>query len=285
MGAITTWLVQQYNGNVQLLSQQKGSVLRSCVRNENVKGKTAYFDQLEATSAIKKVARNSDTPIVVSDNQRRQVTLLDYEWADLIDDADKLKMLADPTNPYATNAAYALGRAMDSELVTAFDATAYTGEAGGTSTTFNTTTARTTDAAVGLTLAKLLAAKKYFDNRDVDMEDRYIAVTGTQLGDLLNVSEVKSSDYNTVKALAMGEVDTFCGFKFKLTNLLGTDTNSDRKCFAWQKNGMLLALTKDVTTRITERADKSYSTQVYASCGIGATRMDEDKVFEIDCQE
>jgi hypothetical protein len=34
----------------------------------------------------------------------------------------------------------------------------------------------------------------------------------------------------------------------------------------------------DMVTRIDERADKSYSTQVFAAMGIGATRLEEDKV-------
>jgi hypothetical protein len=46
---------------------------------------------------------------------------------------------------------------------------------------------------------------------------------------------------------------------------------------------MLLALGKDMTTRISERDDKSYATQVYASMTIGATRMEETRVGYIEC--
>ena len=37
--------------------------------------------------------------------------------------------------------------------------------------------------------------------------------------------------------------------------------------------------------RIEERADKSYSTQVYYCATFGATRMEEDKVVQIACNE
>ena len=41
----------------------------------------------------------------------------------------------------------------------------------------------------------------------------------------------------------------------------------------------------DINTRIGERADKSYSTQVYAKGTFGATRVEEKKVVEILCTE
>ena len=53
----------------------------------------------------------------------------------------------------------------------------------------------------------------------------------------------------------------------------------------WVKSGVTLALAKDITTRIDQRADKSYATQVYACMGIGATRMEEAKVVQILCTE
>ena len=50
-------------------------------------------------------------------------------------------------------------------------------------------------------------------------------------------------------------------------------------------NGMLLAVAQDMQTRIEQRADKSFANQVYLSLGIGTTRMQEEKVVEIDCIE
>ena len=55
-----------------------------------------------------------DTP-----HSRRMVTQTEYEWADLIDDADKVQMLIDPTSTYARAAAAAMSRAIDDELIAA----------------------------------------------------------------------------------------------------------------------------------------------------------------------
>jgi hypothetical protein len=252
-----------------------------------VVGEDTYMDQIGKTAAVKRTTRHADTPIVNTEWQRRKIAMVDYDWADLIDKADKLKMLADPTSEYTMNASYALGRAIDDEIITKAFGTAYTGKTGATSTTFPAGNVIAVGAS-GLSIAKLLDAKELLDNNDVDEDEpRYIAVTGTQLKDLLATTEVKSADYNTVKALVKGELNTFCGFTFirVSTSLLDTDSDSYRRVIAWARNGLGLAISKDITTQITERADKNYSIQVYATLGLGATRLDEDKVVEIKCQE
>ena len=104
---------------------------------------------------------------------------------------------------------------------------------------------------------------------------------------MLNTTEVKSSDFNTVKALAQGQIDSYLGFKFIMSNRLSFDASNtdDRLVFAFTKDAIKLAIGKDVTARIDERADKSYSTQVYYCMSIGATRMEEEKVVQIPCNE
>jgi hypothetical protein len=62
---------------------------------------------------------NSDTPLMDTPHTRRMVTMTDYEYADLIDSQDKIRMLADPTSTYARAAAAAMGRAMDDVIIAA----------------------------------------------------------------------------------------------------------------------------------------------------------------------
>ncbi|MGB1882258.1 MAG: phage capsid protein, partial [Gammaproteobacteria bacterium] len=131
---ITTAFSQQFSSNVALLSQQRGSILRGAVREESVTGEKAFFDQVGAVAAVKRTSRHGDTPLVETPHSRRQVTLETYEWADLIDDADKVRMLIDPTSTYAQAAAAAMGRAIDDEIIAAATGTAKTGKSGSTST-------------------------------------------------------------------------------------------------------------------------------------------------------
>ena len=212
------------------------------------------------------------------------VTLSDYEYADLIDDQDKIRMLSSPESNYAKAAAFALGRSMDDAIIAAFNASAKPGKAGTTNTALPAGNVIAHGSA-GLTVAKLISAKKLLDAGSVDPSiNRYIVVSPEQIEDLLNTTSVTSSDFNTVKALATGTVDSFVGFKFIVSNRLKDDGTS-RQCYAWAEDGMKLAIGKDVKAEITTRADKSYATQVYYCASFGATRMEEAKVIQVLCNE
>ena len=282
---ITTAFVQQYSANVQMLSQQMGSLLRDKVRQESVVGKNAFFDQVGSVTAQLKQSRHSDTPQIDTPHSRRRVSLADYEFADLIDQQDKVRLLIDPTSSYAQAAAYAMGRAMDDVIISAATGTAFTGETGSGTETAQTAIAANVGSTTGLNIDKLLKAKEKFDLASVDPSiQRYIVVGPEQMSNLLGTTQVTSSDFNSVKALVQGEVDTFLGFKFITSNRLAKAGN-DRTCIAFAQDGITLAVGKDVSARIDERADKSYATQVYYCMSIGATRMEKEKVIGITCTE
>ena len=280
---ITTAFVEQYSANIQMLSQQMGSLLRDAVRNESVVGKDAYFDQIGKVTAILKTSRHSDTPQIDTPHSRRRVSLADYEFADLIDQQDKVRLLIDPTSSYAKAAAYAMGRAMDDVIIAAALGSANTGVSGGTAVPLpagNIVAANL--GGTGMNIAKLASAKQILDAGDVDPSiKRHIVVSPTEIADLLNSTTVTSSDFNTVKALVQGEIDSFMGFKFHVSNRLVDNGAANTQCIAFAEDGILLGVGKDVTARIDERSDKSYATQVYYCQTIGATRMEEAKVVSV----
>lgn len=279
---ITTAMVEQYSSNVQILMQQKESRFRGAVRLETgITGKNAFFDQLNSTAAVKRTTRHADTPLVSTPHLRRRVSLADYDWADLVDNMDLKKILTDPTSKYALNAKNAMNRAMDDAVIAAALATCYGGVDGTTSYAFDTTSNQVVNASTSMTLTKLLAAKQILDENEVDEEDRFICIGSKQLAALLNTSEIKSSDYNTVKALVQGQIDTFLGFKFIRSERLSVGS-SITKCLAWQKNSLLLGIGLDVIVDVGPRRDKNMAIQVYLGMSIGATRMDEKGVVEID---
>jgi hypothetical protein len=283
---ITTAFVNQFSANVQMLSQQMGSLLRNAVDVETVTGEKAFFDQVGSAAAVQRTSRHADTPLIDTPHSRRMVTMSDYEYADLIDDQDKVRLLVDPTSTYSRAAAAAMGRAMDDVIISAALGTSLTGKDGGTSTAFATATNQIAAGATGLTLAKLIQAKEILDAGDVDPSiPRYIAVSPKQISNLLNSTTVTSSDFNTVKALAMGEINSFVGFNFIVTNRLGVDGSAARRVIAFAMDGIKLAIGREPTARIDERADKSYATQIYYAMTLGATRMEEKKVVEVLCTE
>lgn len=289
---ITTAFVEQYKANVYHLVQQKGSKLRSSVRIEAVTGKNAFFEQIGSVAAQQRTSRHADTPRMDTPHSRRRVSLSDYDWADLIDDQDRIRMLIDPASDYSMAAMWALGRSIDDVILAAVDGTAYTGVDGSTSTAFDTAMIvdvqtvwpSVTAADTGLNLAKLIEARKLLGANDVDPDEEvHVVVNARQISSLLKDERVVSGDYNAALPLISGKISHVGGCTLIPCNRIGIDSNSDDKVPFWTRSGMLLATGQDITARISERDDKSYATQVYASMTIGATRMEEKRVGYIEC--
>lgn len=285
MGAITTAFKKQYADTLYLLVQQEGSKLMNAVRYEtDLKGEAKFYDQYGEDEANEKTSRHEDISYAADDYYRRMVTPTLSYWSKLIDSEDQISMVLDPKSTLMEAGKNAIGRKIDDKIIAALRGTAYTGTTGSTSTTLPSAQ-KVAAGGAGLTLAKLLSAKKIFDNADVPMEDRYIAITGTQLYDLLNTTEVKSADYNTVKALVQGEVNTFCGFKFILSNRLAS-LSTTRYVMAWHRSGILLASAGSMSTDVDRVKTKiGMPWQIYADIYCGSTRLEEEKVVEISCVE
>ncbi len=289
---ITTAFVEQYKANVYHLVQQKGSKLRGAVRIESITGENAFFDQIGSVAAQLRTSRHSDTPRMDTPHSRRRVSLADYVWSDLIDKQDKVRMLIDPTSEYAQAAMWALGRSMDDVILAAVDGVAYTGVDGSTQTSYDsnmtvdvqTVWPGVTAADTGLNLAKLIECRKKLAENDVDPDEEvFVAVNGRQISSLLKDERVVSGDYNSALPLVSGQISKVGGCTLIPCNRIGADGNGDDKVPYWTRSGLLMATGQDMTGRISERDDKNYSTQVYASMSIGATRMEEKRVGYIEC--
>ncbi len=288
MGAVSTAFVNQFQDMITLLVQQKMTKLRVTVKvDTDFVGEFKFYEQLGATEMQEKVSRHQDTPIIDPDHQRRRLGRQDFIHNTLFDKEDQLQMIVDPKSDYARNAAMAAGRKMDDVIINAFDADAFAGKAGGTTTSFDVNF-KIAVGATGLTKNKIIEAKELLDDEDVEDEDRTLTLTPKQVSDLLKTTEATSSDFNTVKALVDGSLDTWIGFKFvrisskRLPVLSGT---SDRGVYAYHRNAIQLGIQKEATVRIDPRPDKNYADQVFLSMSIGATRLEEKRIVQIACSE
>jgi hypothetical protein len=292
---IDTALVQAYKSNIEIQFQQKGSRLRPLIRQETQHAEFDFYDRIGPTDAVEVKTRHGDTPLISTPHDRRRVSLRDFDWADLIDKKDKLRMLADPTSPYVQNAVYALGRKMDDVIIEAAFGTAYIGKTGSTTQTFPSASEIAVSyvesgaaANSNLTIGKLRRARYLLDKEEAankeDGASLYIVVDPSQLQSMLQRTEVTSSDYNTVKALVQGELDTYMGFKFIKSNRL-PKTGNIREVLAFESQGLLVASGAEVTVDVGPRRDKRNSVQVYACGTFGASRMWEEKVLRIKCDE
>ena len=294
--------VDQFKANILMLSQQKQSVLRMSCRPESVTGDTLYVERMGPKDAQLRGARHGETPISDADHSRRKLSMADYIVpADIIDKPDKLKMIIDPQSAYVQNQVFSLNRAIDDVIITALGGPAYSGHAGATTInnydvgecrliasdgTIVTAGSNHSDATeTGLTIAKLLTCKEILDNAEIDeSRQRYFLTNPHNINQLLNTTEVKSSDYNTVKALAQGQIDTYMGFKFiKSTRLNadGTDTGATN-CYAFAQDAIVLAVAEEPSVSVSVRNDLCDSIQVFSTLSIGATRVEGPAVIEIN---
>jgi hypothetical protein len=309
---ITTAFVEGYKTNIIMLSQQKGSRLEGAVRNEMQNSKADFYERIGLVDASEILDRHGDTPQFDTPHSRRMVTLVDSEYADLIDKMDRVRLLINPDDAYVNTAVWALGRKKDDQIISAAFGDARGGEDGSVSIPLpNSQKVAAYDGAtttgVRFNVNVLRAASQILDGNDVDESiRRYVAYTSKQKQALLEETEVTSADFNTIRALVMGQINTFMGFEFIRTERLprsavnitynvtdgsvgagtGTITAAEsRRCIAWAEDGLLLAKGMDIFARISERDDKRYSTQIYVAQSIGATRLEEEKVVELLVKE
>lgn len=286
---ITTAFVQQYRANVELLIQQQQSKFEGLVRRETQSAEYEFYEQIGPVSAQPWGPRHGDTPLMETPHLRRRCSISPYIWADLIDKPDRVRTLIDPTSPYTTNAVMAFNRRKDDIIIQAALGVAYTGYQGETPVAFPATN-NIDSTASRLTLNSLKVLKEAFWNDDVDEgEPIVIACTPNQISSLLDDEQVTSADYNAIKTLVQGDVNTFMGFHFIRSTRLPLTDNGDgtynATAIAWCPSGILLSIGEDIQVRVDERPDKKYSTQVLVSMDIGAIRMEEKKVRTITTKD
>lgn len=285
--------VKQYSQNVLYLASQEMSKLRGVVLNESVQGEEKFWDQYGTVEMLERNVRFGDSPINITPRESRRLTLFAYETGEPIDSFDTVRMLNDPAAPIVRRHAEAVARQFDRTIIEAALGNAVVGRK--SPSTVGLTHSIEEDnhdydsgmGDVGLTVGKLIAAKNTFGVNDVDAPVFELVCTQNQISDLLTQEQITSIDYNNVKALVNGDVNTFMGFRFHVVTpgLLPTNGDGDRRCFAFVRDGVVLGIGQDQRTYVDRRADKSFNWYAYMELFIGATRTDEDKVVEIQCTE
>lgn len=287
---VTEAFVEQFGDTITVRSQQMESRLRSCCEIEsNIVGVSASRDFVGTRRPTRRTSRHGDTVLRDTPHDRRWVDLATYDDADLIDDPDKVRMLADPTNPYTKAMAAGFGREIDIIAMAGMLGTTRTGVDGsGTPSTAPTTivTNASGHPTGGMTLAKVITMKGLFDSREQPPE-RYWAITNEQEQDLLNIAEVTSADYNTVKLLVNGDINTYLGFAWKRVEepiITRDSAGDDQITVAWVRQAVLLGFGYDIRSSIDRRPDKNNSTQIFYSIDLGACRLDDLGVAGLECR-
>jgi hypothetical protein len=277
---ITQSFVEAFEAYVHKLGQQQASRLFGTVRYRPIVGNTAHFERVAKSDMAAKAGRHVNTPINNVVHSRRKVSMSTFSWGEAVDQNDVGRLLINPANEYSQLAAMAYGRKVDDVIVAAAVGNATNGD--------NTTTALPAGQIIGtgveaLSLDFLRTAKRKLDAAEVGMpgSKRYLALRAKGLEDLLKVTEVTSSDYNTVKALVTGELNTFMGFEFIRTELVPAATTG-HYCLAFDSSAIGLAMSQQKMVRMAEDPGLSFATRIYCETTLGAVRIEEEGVVAIN---
>lgn len=278
--------VKQYTAGVRLLQQQRDSRLRAAVMvDDTIVGDRAFFDQVDATVMNEVTNRHGDTEYTDTPHRRRMVTLKTYEVADLVDRADRRRLLNDPVNPYSRSMAAAASRRIDDVLLAEFDATANTGVDGATTAAFPAAFSFATAGVTTFVTADLTKARRILEaeeNEEDDGENSWHIVTSAIAREsLLADANLISSDFNTVKALVNGQINTWLGLNFIKSQRAAITAAGVRDIFVWVKSSMQLAISQEPRGFIDVLPQKRHSLQVRYELDTGATRMDEKGVVRV----
>lgn len=260
---------QAYQGSAQL---------RPAVRvRSGVEGSTYKFPKIGRGVAQVRVPQTDVSPLNVTYGQVT-VTLADYIAAEYSDIFMQQKVNFDERRELVQVVSNAIGRRQDQLILDAL----------ANSSTSNTVAASIGGANTNLNVAKLREAAAKLNAKNVPMSDRHIIIHANNLSSLLSETSVTSSDFNTVKALVQGEVDTFMGFKFHVIGDRDEGglaiASGDRKVYAFHKDAIGMAEGIAPKTEINYIPEKT-SFLVASLFSAGATAIDAEGIVEITCDE
>lgn len=293
---LTQLFTTQFSTNLEMLLQQQGSKLRGKTQEGAHVGKQASpVNQIGAIQLQAPQGRFAPKGRQDATFTRRWVFPQDGEINQLIDSFDELKTIVDPKSSYVTNAAYAVGRGWDDAIIAAATGPAQIGTDAGSLTTenFDTTKFRISDtfksaSSSGLTVAKIIEAKRIFRHYHNDLEaDPITLVIGSQQeSDLLNQSQVVSTEFNDHPVLVDGRVTRFLGCDIVVSERLPIYTTNVRGVLAFVKSGMYLGMWKDLYNNVSKATWLSGEPwQLYTQVSFGATRLQPGKVLQLGCAD
>jgi hypothetical protein len=299
------WFIHKVSDTVIHLAQQKQSKVRGAITTrEGVVGKTDPWQRVGPQDMVPSTSRDADTTYLNPPQSKRRAVLVDRNAAVLIDDFDKVRMLANPQSEFAQMLAYARERELDKltiaipGLAAAGAAQAGVGGILGLATVVdeaaetNTQTAlpaaqQIVNGGTTLTMAKILDAKQLMDDADVDDDERYFFYSPRAMRKLLTDTVVTSADYGTIQALSRGGFPmdaTWVGFKWRQSTKLPKSGNI-RSCIAVQRMAAGLSIGMITQLEVDKATHKWNNVQVVCKLTAGAVRADDNGVVQVDIDE
>ena len=276
--SLSNAFVTLFDAEVKQAYQGKAMLVGAVRQRRGVEGSTVKFPKVGKGVATARISQTDVTPLNVGFSNVT-CTLQDWNAAEYSDIFSQAKVNFDERSELVQVLGNAIGRRQDQLILDALTAATGTGtvvnDIGGTDTNLN--------------VAKLRDAKRQLDRANVPPEGRHIILHASGLASLLSETAVTSSDFNTVKALVSGEINTFLGFTFhvmgdRTEGGLIIDNSLDRTCFAFHKDSIGYAEGIAPRTEVNYIPEKT-SFLVNSVFSAGAIAIDAEGIVKITARE
>jgi hypothetical protein len=290
--------VDQFQANVWMLAQQMNSRLRNTVTVEPVRGEFAFFDQIGQVDPVEITSRHADGQITEVPHGRRRLASVPWAMNEIVDRQDTNRMLQDPSSSYVRAFAAGMARQMDRTILQGMFATAATGRSGETGVPLPTSQIVPVDYVESgsntnssLTVAKLRRARELLLDAGADENDggMFIACRQREINSLLRDTTVSSADFNTVRALVNGEVNSFMGFTFVVVShravnpIMQFDSSGNARVAAYCRTALTFGINEEPFTTVLPDPAKNANNRVIMTAQFGSVRMEEERVVDIRC--
>ncbi|MEN3942506.1 phage capsid protein [Prosthecobacter sp. SYSU 5D2] len=288
---VPQFFTTDFSRNWEMLAQQKDSRLGPTVTADSFFGKRKKYNQLDVGEMTEVTDRKGVTPDHDTTGRAYWIYRRKFHFTRTWDEDDSLNLgqVALPDSDEMQSAVAAGNRTKDKVIIQAFDGSRKVEDCGTEEEAFNLAGTQQVAANYGgsnsgLTVEKIIRAKKILDENEVDDGDRFFVVASHQLNeDMLTSEKITSGDYMQVKALIDGQVDRFAGFTFVRSEQL-PKSGQIRSAFAYHKSGIKWA-DNGRSTHVDIRADKNHAVQMRAVYRMGAVRTEDKRIVRVLCDE
>ena len=278
---LSTAFIQLFDAEVKQAYQGSAVLNNVCRMRTGVVGSTANFPNVGKGQATVRTPQTDVTPLNTSFGTT-SVSLTDYNASEYSDIFNQQKVNFDERRELAQVVGNAIGRRQDQVIIDALSS------ASAGSTVANTV--RTSGSgASDLDVAKILGAKKALDAKNVPPQDRHLIIHANNLSNLLTDERAVSADYQQLKALVAGQINSFLGFTVHMIGDrdeggLAIDGSSDRICYAFHKMAVACAVGIAPKTEVNYIPEKT-SFLVTSMLSMGASVIDTDGLVDVTCRE
>ena len=293
------------NTIVPLFAEDPDGLRESVRLRTNIIGKQDHWDRLGGVELVAVTNRHQETPHTEMTHTRRRVSLSDFAGAEFLDKLDEVKMMIDPKNDYTRNLVRGWRIRIAKTLVAAINANATAVAADDTtSTSALQASQQIANGGTGMTMAKLRQTNRILDNAGVPPTDRTLLISHFGVEDLMADSQITSADYLTLNAIQNGTIPQgarVMGFRFiKIGDAIPDEnavltggvaspilpkSGNIRSCFAYHHDALGLSIGKEATPEVDRRPDRMNAWQVLVQVSLGATRILDAGVVQIDLDE